>query len=962
MSKKLIYFSIESDGSICETQDHSPLGVLDQQWQARLDKGAELAIISSPTPADSKQKKSIQKTLNRFTVKKSDGTSNRYALRLISGQTNLYVGEVDPGILMIRISSDGILHDQKKEAEANKEKLNSPYSTRMVLGRLFPGIHLMQVKVPTRMSEEEKLCIQNTMEHLVWEGVRYVCIGGTGGAKDGKFYFAEISYASAISKQYQNIAQAAIAYLGILVSECDKALVELVVRIKIVDDGDPDHHFGTNDSRAWFAEWIYRSLNLADNEVPQFRLSSKEVVFQAKGTSKVMRAEIANHPDVAADIILPLSAIKPKWKGAVGEVIEVPVVLGVREVSRIDCMYKGSYTVVQHASWDVIEREIIPKCRKEIQTLSSGFDSLEHEELLDMIGVDSKSTGIFRVAEGCLAADRHGYISRHPYIHGSIKGLIAQWAYRMLTGGSMQMPGRMLIDDGYLVIEDGKLYSGQDWMSKDDSISDQPGTRNLCVRYPVRLVEDLLPMNNLSREDAINRLVTKQRLSLSLAATVFDTQLALHGTYVLNSHQAKTVGGDYDGDIIAIIGEGSKEKPEYPMFVDFRFKLPKRPSPSKTKAGRKASSMMNICSIAFNAMGNKVGAITNAMSSSVAAGRLDLAWELGPELQKEVDSLKHDVRGDMILVTKIADQVGKPEWLDIDKKLTSVDQLKPSVKLLSESDNVARMYNVLYPELMAAVGEPLPLSEYASLFGGLLERTKTPTRPELWECRKVKSFFSSTMSQGFNWLQTKQDAVTTARVNVKNARKGKDKAQIEAAYSSLRQTEATLIVAQKTHRILTSEVRHIIGVWGDSKPVGDQMKWATALHYILSQVRQPTKEQEERQKLQTKPHKGSTGAILYHAFPQQFADAVAEQTGGEKVLVEHTVEDWTVAFNSTGDQLVRVNRDSTQEPLYHEIQKQEIGADGSTYTARLWRRTSRELPEVVGYDEDYVGYGDEEVA
>jgi hypothetical protein len=939
MSKKLIYLSIESDGSIRETQDHSPLSVLDQQWQARYEKGAELAIISVPTPADNKQKKLIDKTLNRFMFKQQ-----RYALALLSGHTNLYVGEVDPGILMLRIGRDGQAHDQKKEAEANREKLNSPYSTRMLVGRLFPGVRLAQVKVPTRLSDDEKLCIQNTMDSLVWDGVPYAIIGGTGGAKDGKFYFAERAYSGAIGKQYQNWAQAAIAYLGILVSECDKGIIEKVLRVRIVED----HELGTNDSRAWFSESIFNLLNLAAKEVPQFRLASAVEVFQAKGTAKMMTTEVAEHPDVAADIVIPASAIKPSRPELIGTVIEVPVVLGVREVSRTDSTYKGSYTVLQHASWSVIEGEIIAKCRKEIQVLKNGFDTQEHQELLDMIGVDSSDTGIFRVAEGCLACDRNGFISRHPYIHDSIKKLIAQWSYRMLTGGGMKMPGRMLIDDGYLAVEDGKLYMGSDWIPYHSSISDLPGDRNLCVRYPVRLVEDLLPMNNLSREDAIKCLVTEQGLSLSLAPTVYDTQLALHGTYTLHAELAKTVGGDYDGDVVAVITEA-----EYPMFVEFRFGLPDRPSPAKTKAGRQRSSMMNLSSIAFNAMGNKVGAITNAMSASVAAGRLDLAWDLGPELQKEVDSLKHDTRGDMEKVTKIAEMVGKPEWLDIDKKLKSVDELKSSVKLLSDSDNVAKMYNVLYPELMAAVGEPLPLSEFAGLFGGLLERGKTPSKPMLWECRKIKGLFSSTMSQGFNWLQLKQDAVTAGRTDVKNARMGKDKTEIMVAYAHLREAEAALIVAQRTHRILTSEVRHNIGVWGDSKPMDEQMAWATALHFVLSQVRPMTNEQQERQK--QKKTKGSSGAILYHAFPQQFADAVAAKTGGEQVLVERTVEDWTVVLNSTGEQLIRVNLDSTQEPLYHEIQKQQMGADGSAYTARIWRRTSRELPEVSVADEEYLG-------
>ena len=103
----------------------------------------------------------------------------------------------------------------------------------------------------------------------------------------------------------------------------------------------------------------------------------------------------------------------------------------------------------------------------------------------------------------------------------------------------MRMPGRMLVDDGYLGVEDGKLYAGSDWIPYDYCISDQPGNRNLCVRFPVRMAEDLL-MKNLPREVAIGMLI-QRGLSIKLAKTVHATQLTLHGTYTLRSDRAKTL-------------------------------------------------------------------------------------------------------------------------------------------------------------------------------------------------------------------------------------------------------------------------------------------------------------------------------------------------------------------------------------------------------------------------------------
>ena len=59
MSKQLLHLTIELDGSVRKAQDHAPLSVLDQQWQERYEKGAELAIISAPAPEDDKQRKLV---------------------------------------------------------------------------------------------------------------------------------------------------------------------------------------------------------------------------------------------------------------------------------------------------------------------------------------------------------------------------------------------------------------------------------------------------------------------------------------------------------------------------------------------------------------------------------------------------------------------------------------------------------------------------------------------------------------------------------------------------------------------------------------------------------------------------------------------------------------------------------------------------------------------------------------
>jgi hypothetical protein len=927
----MIHLAIEADGSICEAID-SHLCVLPQQWQERYENGIELVIVSVPVPEDNKQKKQINKVLNRFMF-----NGQRYALSAIPGETNLYVGEVDPGILMLRVEGkSGRVFDQKAEAEKRGEHLNSPYSTRMVAGRLFPGIKLAQVKVPDNMNEEEEAVVRTSMARITWNGVRYGLVGGTGGAKDGKFYYAEAQYIKALKDQYQDWCEAAIAYFGIQVSECDKGIIERILRIRIVEE----HQLGTNDSRLWFVKSVYDALNLSELDVPQIRLASEvePLVFNAKGTAKMMPVQVAQHPDVAADIIMPTSCIKPALDKAheylVGTVIELPVVLGVRDVSRTDCTYKGSYTVLQHASWAVINEEIIPLCMKEIETLKSGFDTEDHAELLKQIGGANSDTGYFRVAEGCLAVDRDGWMSHHPHIHGAIKKLLAQWAYKMLTGGGMKMPGRMLIDDGFLAVEDGKLYSGSDWIPYHCCITDLPGKRNLCVRYPVRMVEDLLPMTSLPREAAVMMLMS-QGLSFKLAKKVFDTQLNLHGTYTLHAERAKTIGGDYDGDCVAVITSS-----QYPMFVDYRFDVKERPQPKKDKSknGERAKTkMLNVYARAFKAMGNKVGAITNAMSSAIAAGDLDLAFSLVIELQKEIDSLKHNTEADMEVVRAVMEKVGKPEWLDIDKKLTSVDQLKKSVKPLNEdADVIAKMYNVLYPKLMEVIGTAGPISDYAGLFDGVCEKAPTPLMKV--EGRRIKEFFGSTMCRLSEWEARFQKAVADANVEVKAARSEGDKARKNEAYTKLRAAKAKVEEVIKAHRIRSSICRKIVCGWGRGKDQADKMTWATQLNRIVSEGK-------------------GNGAIIFHAFPQQFADAVAYASSNgmntDGVIVDVDVEDWTVVFNKTLDTLIRVNADSTRTPLCKRIEEKVKQQAGSVKIERYWRLINQELAEVVAEEEDF---------
>src|SRR5262249_44045984 len=108
----------------------------------------------------------------------------------------------------------------------------------------------------------------------------------------------------------------------------------------------------------------------------QFRLAFEKT--QAKGSFKVMADEVAEKRE--ADIVVPKSAVKPKYQGGVLRSIRSalgdrqahcfrgPALIGVRDVSR-NLEFQSSYTLVEHAPQESIELEIKPYALKQIEKL-----------------------------------------------------------------------------------------------------------------------------------------------------------------------------------------------------------------------------------------------------------------------------------------------------------------------------------------------------------------------------------------------------------------------------------------------------------------------------------------------------------------------------------------------------------------------------------------------------------------
>src|SRR6516162_8458225 len=263
--------------------------------------------------------------------------------------------------------------------------------TNSLLQGLYPGIHVATVDVPAEPLDPcEQALVEQALNRIDMDGIRYSLIGASGSAKNGKFYAVERTFEKKLAERFRYSPQAAITYFGILVSSCRVLVEEPDCRVMVVDD----HEFGTNDCRGWISQSLFgklqqkhqsellawemerlraqRTAKHSEEQQPpplteqemlalveqakhrvhrkricayrfyQFRLAFDKT--QAKGAFKVMADEVARN--LEADIILPRSCVKPKYQGRMLRTIRSlvgdrqahtyrgPVMVGVRDVSR----------------------------------------------------------------------------------------------------------------------------------------------------------------------------------------------------------------------------------------------------------------------------------------------------------------------------------------------------------------------------------------------------------------------------------------------------------------------------------------------------------------------------------------------------------------------------------------------------------------------------------------------------
>ena len=785
-----------------------------------------------------------------------------------------------------------------------------------LLSVLYPGIKVASVTVPTEpLDDFEEAQVENALARLVWNGIHYKLVGASGSAKKGKFYFVDQKHSRAIAERFQHWPQAAIVYFGILVSPCKVMMEQAEARVLVV----PDRRLGTNDCRGWIRRSLFQRLQekhddellsaqverlrregcaksggepldadqemvllrdakqeisakrLAEGRFYQFRMAFANT--QAKGAFKVMEDDVADA--LEADFLLPDSAVKPGLKiPAVTHSIFGPgrrfrghTVVGIREVSR-QLEFESSYTLVEHAPEDSIQLEILPQAMKQVAKLSVAVGEGRYEDLLEILGHHPDSSlpegaeldgEEFRVVEGLLLADASREIVRHPYVNNQLNKLLARWAFKTATGGGFRLPAFALADDGYLFLKDGQVISGSDWIPEHKAIVPLTSKRGLCVRYPIRMVDDLLPFGNLSDDEIaaqLNKDLCRNNCTLTDAevCTLVERQLRLEGTYVLHSETAKKNGGDFDFDWVCVI-----EEDRFPRFVKDRFSRGLGQQQGKNKANKARDPWFNLEHVAMKARGNHIGSITDLMTSCRAAGREDLAAQLALELQNALDSLKWQVQPDLKLVAEIRQQVHQAFWLRY-KNERRVSDLPLHLEV-DATDRVGHLYNHVRKQIEDLLINKAPIEAFKALVVG-----EQVTRGMLEDCRFVNRVYAAMIGKIAERREQLKQQLEKAKAEWDEVRQSADKELRRRKLFAMNQALGTCRSDEERGRYEMKAVFAFIRIWAQNKEE-NRMGWLQALNRIVCTGQR------------------SSGSILFLAFPQELILKLAERTGGKPVRV-----------------------------------------------------------------------------
>jgi hypothetical protein len=526
----------------------------------------------------------------------------------------------------------------------------------------------------------------------------------------------------------------------------------------------------------------------------------------------------------------------------------------------------------------------MPRAIEQIRKVRKAWDEGDYDALLELLGKSSDVAAFededasfdpealeqgastvseeWEPAEAVLLADHSGTSIKFPYVSNQINRKLARWAFRICTGGGFRLPAFALADDGVLIEHRGKILSASDWIPLDTSITSLTAEKGLCIRYPIRMQEDLLPIRHLTNDELVPVLNRALGVDLdeSVVATILERQLRMEGTYILHSETAKRNGGDFDFDTICVMPSD-----QFPRFVAGRIAYGEQFRQVKTKLKKAKSPWWNVCLVAMKARGNRIGSITDLKTSCLAAGRPDLAYKLVEQLQNALDSLKHRVEIDESVISEIRKEVTPAPWLKY-KRERRVSDL-PAHLDVADTDKVGRLYNVLRKELGFLPNESgtgfedrMSIEDFRGLFSG-----ETVTKGMFEECQLINSIYADVASRIVEREEEIKLQLANAQALWDAMRKCEDKEQRRSAVLARNKAQSALWEHEQEARDQFSSLHLFVHYWAQGKQE-NRRAWAQAMNTIVS-------------------NGTGSGAVLFQSFPQEIVDAFAEATGGQRVRV-----------------------------------------------------------------------------
>jgi hypothetical protein len=203
---------------------------------------------------------------------------------------------------------------------------------------------------------------------------------------------------------------------------------------------------------------------------------------------------------------------------------------------------------------------------------------------------------------------------------------------------------------------------------------------------------------------------------------------------------------------------------------------------------------------------------------------------------------------------------------------------------LQPTDNVGFMYNALGTDLATMLGAPMQINQFQGLMVG-----NTPTKEMLSECRTVYHAFSAGHAMLRKVMKQKQDRVEELAAQFKAAKEQGNQESVRTLRKQLSRAATDVRVTTQRQKDQSAFLISMVALWGNGK-TENRAPWTQAMHTVISAGT-------------------GSGSIVFHAFPQEAINAIAERTGGirsdvatkklhGKVVVENNVF-YTVTHDGT---------------------------------------------------------------